>query len=207
MLRVHVVNHPIVQHNLALLRDKKTKPPEFRRLLGEIASLMVFEATASFATRPRRVTTPMGKASGSELRRPVLVVPVLRAGLGMANAILQLMPQAQVGFVGLKRDEKTLKPVTYHESLPENLSRFEILLVDTMLATGGSTIAALDLLHGRNACHIRMINLVCAPEGVRAVRARYPRLPIYSASIDTRLDERGFIVPGLGDAGDRLFGV
>ncbi len=207
MRSVHVVSHPLVQHNLALLRDKRTKPPEFRRLLGEIATLMVFKATESFATRPRKITTPMGPATGSELRNDILVVPVLRAGLGMANAILQVIPQAQVGFVGLKRDEKTLKPVTYHESLPKNLSRFEILLVDPMLATGGSTIAALDLLHERDACHVRMINLVCAPEGIRAVRARYPRLAIYSAAIDTRLNERGFIIPGLGDAGDRLFGV
>jgi uracil phosphoribosyltransferase len=196
-----------VQHNLTLLRDKRTKPRDFRRLVGETAALMVFEATRNFAVKPRHVVTPLAETTGSQLRREVLLVPILRAGLGLVTTVLQIMSDARVGMIGVKRDENTAQPHTYHHSLPKNLDRFEVILLDPMLATGGSTLAALDLLTKRGAVHLRMINLLAAPEGIAAVHARYPRLPIFTAAVDTRLNEKHFIVPGLGDAGDRIFGV
>ena len=207
MKNVTVISHPLVQHNLTRLRDQRTQPQEFRRLLAEIAILMTHEATRSFAVRKVTVKTPVAKAVGYELEREVVLVPVLRAGLGMLNAILELIPHARVGFIGLKREETTLRAMFYHKSLPKNLSRFEVILIDPMLATGGSSVAALDLLHEQGAKHVRMVNLVAAPEGIRTVRKSYPRVPIFTAAVDDRLNEKGFIVPGLGDAGDRLFGT
>jgi uracil phosphoribosyltransferase len=204
---VTVIAHPLVQHNLALLRDKETRSPEFRRLLGEIASLMIYEATRDFALKKISVQTPLAEAPGFRLKREVVLVPVLRAGLGMLDSILQLIPHARVGFIGLKREETTLKALFYHKSLPKNLGDFEVVLIDPMLATGGSAVAALDLLAEQGAKHIRLVNLVAAPAGIRAVQKSHPRVPIYTAAVDRRLNERGFIVPGLGDAGDRLFGT
>ena len=151
--------------------------------------------------------TPLAKTTGRSLKREVVLVPVLRAGLGMLDAILQLIPNARVGFIGLKREEATLQANFYHKSLPEDLRPFEVLLIDPMLATGGSAIAALDLLKEHGARRIRLVSLVAGPDGVRAVRKKYPTLPIFTASVDARVNKRGFIVPGLGDAGDRLFGV
>ena len=176
-------------------------------MLSEVAALMLYEATRSFAVRPRKVKTPLVQARGSQLQREVVLIPILRAGLGMLDSILQLIPHARVGFIGLKREETTLRATTYHKSLPKNLRPFEVILIDPMLATGGSTVAAMNLLTGLGAQHVRLVNLVAAPEGIRHVRRHYPRLPIFTAAIDRRLDERGYIVPGLGDAGDRLFGV
>jgi uracil phosphoribosyltransferase len=207
MKGVTVINHPLVQHNLTRLRDHTTGPQEFRRVLGEVASLMIYEATRSFELNRIRVRTPIEPTTGFQLKREVVLVPVLRAGLGMLDAILQLIPHARVGFIGLKREEKTLQAAFYHKSLPRDLRPFEVLLIDPMLATGGSAIAALDLLHQHGARRRRLVSLVAAPEGIRAVRTVYPDLSIFTASIDKRLNERGFIVPGLGDAGDRLFGV
>jgi len=204
---VTVIAHPLVQHNLTRLRDKRTQPQEFRRLLGEIASLMLYEATRSFATRPISVQTPLAPARGFRLKREVVLVPVLRAGLGMLDSILQLIPNARVGFIGLKREETTLRAQFYHKSLPKNLSRFEVILIDPMLATGGSAVAALDLLAGQGAKQVRLVNLVAAPEGIRRVRKSYPKLPIFTAAIDRRLNNKGYILPGLGDVGDRLFGT
>jgi len=202
-----VITHPLVQHNLTRLRDKRTQPQEFRRLLDEIASLMLYEATRSFAVRSVTVQTPLAPARGFRLEREVVLVPVLRAGLGMLDSILQLIPHARVGFIGLKREETTLRAQFYHKSLPPNLGRFEVILIDPMLATGGSSVAALDLLVEQGARHVRMVNLVAAPEGIRRVRKHYPRIPIFTAAIDRRLNDRGYILPGLGDAGDRLFGT
>ena len=207
MKGVTVIAHPLVQHNLTRLRDKRTQPQEFRRLLGEIASLMLYEATRSFAVRPASVQTPLAPARGFRLEREVVLVPVLRAGLGMLDSILQLIPNARVGFIGLKREETTLRAQFYHKSLPKNLSRFEVILIDPMLATGGSAVAALDLLAEQGAKHVRLVNLVAAPEGIRRVRKSYPQLPIFTAAIDRRLNDKGYILPGLGDAGDRLFGT
>lgn len=207
MKYVTVIDHPLIQHSLTRLRDRDTPPGEFRRHLSEVAALMVYEATRSFPTRKVRVKTPLAVTDGRALQREVILVPVLRAGLGMLAPILQLIPNARVGFIGLKRHEETLEAAAYHKSLPANLRPFEIILIDPMLATGGSALAALELLYERQAENVRLVNLVAAPEGIRAVRARYPQLPIFTAAVDQKLNARGYIVPGLGDAGDRLFGV
>jgi uracil phosphoribosyltransferase len=204
---VTVIAHPLAQHNLARLRDKQTQPQEFRRLLGEIASLMIYEATRDFTVKKITVQTPLAPAPGFQLEREVVLVPVLRAGLGMLDAILQLIPHARVGFIGLKREETTLQAQFYHKSFPKNLGGAEVILIDPMLATGGSAVAALDLLVEQGAKHLRLVNLVAAPQGIRTVQKGHPRVPIFTAAVDKSLNERGFIVPGLGDAGDRLFGT
>lgn len=207
MEHVTVITHPLVQHNLAQLRDQRTQPQEFRRLLGETASLMIYEATRDFAVKKITVQTPLAAAQGLQLRREVVLVPVLRAGLGMLDSILQLIPHARVGFIGLKREEETLRATFYHKSFPRDLERFEVILIDPMLATGGSSVAAMDLLKEQGAKHIRVVNLVAAPEGIRYFRKFYPRVPIYTAAVDKKLNDKGYILPGLGDAGDRLFGT
>jgi len=197
----------LVQHNLTRLRDRRTGAQEFRRVLSEVAALMLYEATRSFAVSPVSVRTPLANARGVRLKREVVLVPVLRAGLGMLDSILQLIPHARVGFIGLKREETTLRATSYHKSLPPDLAPFEVILIDPMLATGGSAVAAMDLLVELGAKHVRMVNLVAAPEGIRRVRLHYPKLPIFTAAVDRKLNEKGYILPGLGDAGDRLFGV
>jgi uracil phosphoribosyltransferase len=206
MKDVTIIRHPLVQHNLTLLRDERTGPQEFRRVLGEVASLMIYEATRSFELDRIRVTTPLCETDGHKLKREVVLVPVLRAGLGMLDAILQLIPHARVGFIGLKREETTLRATSYHKSLPADLKRFEVILIDPMLATGGSAVAAMDLLSELKVKRVRLVNLVAAPEGIRHVRKHYPALPIFTAAVDKELNEKAYIVPGLGDAGDRLFG-
>ncbi len=207
MKNVTVITHPLVQQNLARLRDQATQPEEFRRALGEVAALMVYEATRTFGTRTITVQTPLAKTRGVRLRHEVLLVPVLRAGLGMLDPILRLIPHARVGFIGLKRNESTLEATTYHKSLPDDLSQFEIILMDPMLATGGSSVSAMDLMAERKARRVRLVNLLAAPEGIRYVQQHYPEVPIFTAAIDKRLNHKGYITPGLGDAGDRLFGV
>ena len=202
-----VIAHPLVQHTLTKLRDRRTDPETFRRGLGEVAALMVYEATRSLKTRTVSVTTPLARTRGVRLQSEVVLVPVLRAGLGMLPAILQLIPHARVGFIGLKRHEKSLQASVYHQSLPADMRPFEVILMDPMLATGGSAVAALDLLVERRAQRLRLVNLVAAPEGIRHVHERYPDLPIFTAAIDAQLNRHGFIRPGLGDAGDRLFGL
>lgn len=207
MKGVTVIAHPLVQHNLTRLRDRRTQPQEFRRLLGEIAALMLYEATRSLTVKKIHVQTPVARTNGSQLEREVVLVPVLRAGLGMLDSILRLVPHAYVGFIGLKREEKTLRAMFYHKSLPQNLGRFETVLIDPMLATGGSSVAALDLLAEQGAKNIRLVNVVAAPEGIRKVQEKHPRVPIFTAAVDYKLNGKGFIIPGLGDAGDRLFGT
>jgi len=204
---VTVITHPLVQHNLAQLRERQTRPQEFRRLAGETASLMIYEATRSFGVKKVSVQTPLARAEGVQLEREIVLVPVLRAGLGMLDSILQLIPHARVGFIGLRREETTLQAQFYHKSFPKNLADVEVILIDPMLATGGSAVAALDLLKEQGARNIRLVNLVASPQGIRAVRRKYASIPIFTAAIDETLNERGFIVPGLGDAGDRLFGT
>jgi len=204
---VTVISHPLVQHNLTRLRDKRTRPQEFRRLLSEMAALMLYEATRDFAVSPVRVQTPLAATRGFKLNREVVLVPVLRAGLGMLDSILQLIPNARVGFIGLKREETTLRAQFYHQSLPKNLERFEVILIDPMLATGGSAVAAMDLLTDSGARRVRLVSLVAALEGILHLRRHYPRLTILTAAMDRKLNDRGYILPGLGDAGDRLFGV
>jgi uracil phosphoribosyltransferase len=204
---VTLITHPLVQHNLTRLRDKRTQPQEFRRLLSEVAALMLYEATRDFAIKSTYVKTPLARARGFRLRHEVILVPILRAGLGMLDSIQQLIPHARVGFIGLKREESTLEAIFYHKSLPRNLSNFEIVLMDPMLATGGSAVTALDLLTELGANKVRVVSLVAAPEGIQRVRRRYPNVPIFTAAMDRRLNNKGYIIPGLGDAGDRLFGV
>jgi uracil phosphoribosyltransferase len=204
---VTVIRHPLVQHNLTSVRDERTQPQEFRRLLGEIASLMIYEATRSLRLKKITVRTPLEKAAGSKLEREIVLVPILRAGLGMLNPILELVPHARVGFIGLKREESTLTAHFYHKSMPKELDRFEVILIDPMLATGGSAVAALDFLKEQGAKRIRLVCLVSAPEGIARVHKRHPGLPIFTASIDRGLNKAGYILPGLGDAGDRLFGT
>ncbi len=207
MGQVTLIKHPLVQHNLTRLRDKRTAPQEFRRILSEVAALIIYEATRSFTVKAVSVTTPMARTRGSTLKREVILVPILRAGLGMMDSILQLIPHARVGFIGLKREEKSLRALFYHKSLPRDLTNFEVILIDPMLATGGSAVSALELLTELGAKHVRFVNLVASPEGIRQVHAHFPKIPIFTAAIDQKLNRNGFIVPGLGDAGDRLFGV
>lgn len=204
---VTIITHPLVQHNLTRLRDYRTGPQEFRRVLSEVAALMLYEATRSFDVHPVAVQTPLAKARGFQLQREVVLVPVLRAGLGMLDSILQLIPHARVGFIGLKREETSLKATFYHKSLPPDLSRYEVILIDPMLATGGSAVAAMALLTELDVKRVRLVNVVAAPEGIRHVHTHYPNLPIFTAAVDRKLNEKGYILPGLGDAGDRLFGV
>lgn len=204
--QVTVITHPLIQHNLVRLRDTRTRPEEFRRSLAEVAALMVYEATRTFETVAVQVQTPLAVAPGQQLAHSVVLVPVLRAGLGMLNSILQLIPHASVGFIGLKRDEISFKAEVYHKSLPSDLANFEVILIDPMLATGGSALSALELLVERNARRARLVSLVAAPEGIRNVHARFPNVPIFVAAVDDHLNEKAYIVPGLGDAGDRLFG-
>ena len=207
MKNVTVIAHPLVQHNLTRLRDARTEPQEFRRLLGEIASLMIYEATRSLEVKRISVRTPLETTKGFQLRREVVLVPVLRAGLGMLNPILELIPHARVGFIGLKREESTLRAHFYHKSLPKELGRCEVILIDPMLATGGSAVAALDFLREQGAKKIRLVSLVAAPEGIARVRKSHATLPIFTAAVDRQLNNVGYILPGLGDAGDRLFGT
>lgn len=207
MKGVHIVGHPLVQQNLAALRDQKTPPGEFRRLLGDVGGWLFYEAARELDRKRARVRTPLAFAPATKVAKPVLLVPVLRAGLGMLNGILARLPDAHVGFIGLQRNEETLAPEPYYGKLPRRLQRHEIFLLDPMLATGGSCVAALEQLTARGARNVRLVSLVAAPEGIRTVRRRYPTIPIFCAAVDDHLNERGYIVPGLGDAGDRLFGL
>lgn len=207
MKNVTIISHPLIDHNLARLRDEKTEPEEFRRALGEVAMLMVYEATRDFDQKTVTVRTPITSTKAKVLKREVLLVPILRAGLGMMEPLLRLVPHARVGFVGLKRNEDTLEAMTYHKSLPEKLGSFEIIVLDPMLATGGSSVSALKLLFERGAKRVRLVNLLAAPEGLRFVHKHYPDVPIVAGALDKKLNSKGYIVPGLGDAGDRLFGV
>jgi len=207
MRLVTVITHPLVQHNLTRVRDRNTEPQEFRRLLGEIASLMTYEATRSLRVKKITVRTPLETATGSTLEREIVLVPVLRAGLGMLGSIMDIIPHARVGFIGLKREESTLRAHFYHKSLPKDLGPREVILIDPMLATGGSAVAALDFLREQGAKRIRLVSLVSAPEGLARVRKNSPTLPIFTAAIDRELNAVGYILPGLGDAGDRLFGT
>ena len=208
MTAVTVVDHPVLAHRLAQLRDGQTSSDVFRQLISEVSGLLAYEALRDLGTDLVTIDTPVADAVPvRHVTEAVLLVPILRAGLGMLDSILQLIPHACVGLIGLKREEKTLRAVFYHQSLPKNLGRFDVILIDPMLATGGSSVAAIDLLVGQGAKHIRMVNLVAAPEGIRTVQKKYPRVPIFTAAVDDKLNERGFIVPGLGDAGDRLFGT
>lgn len=202
-----VFDHPLIQHKLSWIRDESTSYRPFRALLYQIAGLMVYEASRSFPTSPVEVRTPIERTKCRRLAGTITVVPILRSGLAMAEGILEMMPEARVGHLGLARDEKSLEPITYLRKLPKGLSDGPVVLVDPMLATGGSARAAITFLKEAGATDIRMIALVVAPEGVKRMLREHPEVTIYAAALDRELNEHGYICPGLGDAGDRMYGT
>jgi uracil phosphoribosyltransferase len=204
---VKVVKHPLIQHKLSLLRSRETGTKEFRETLQEIAGLMAYEITRDLPVREVRIETPLRSCKADQLAKEVVLVPVLRAGLGMVEGISNLIPTAKVGHMGLYRDHQTLEPMQYYAKFPDNLSDAVVLLLDPMLATGGSASAAVSNLKSEGASHIKLICIVGAPEGVARIEQDHPDVDIYLAALDEGLNESGYIVPGLGDAGDRLFGT
>ena len=207
---LHVSNHPAVLHKLAILRDEKTEPKKFREVVRELSWLLGYEALADARVRGRKVTTPIETMDGHELGERIGLVPILRAGLGMVDAMLELMPTAQVWHLGLFRDERTLRPVEYYNKLPDSANVDLCLILDPMLATGGSATAAIEVLKrwgAVNPVRIKLLNLIAAPEGVQAVADAHPDVEIHCAALDRQLNEKGYIMPGLGDAGDRQFGT
>ncbi|MEI6181133.1 MAG: uracil phosphoribosyltransferase [Chloroflexales bacterium] len=205
--QVHVSRHPLVQHKLALLRSNLTEPKKFRELVREMAQLLFYEATQDLALAPLTVQTPLAACAGYEVAERVGIMPILRAGLGMAEAITTMLPTVHVWHLGLYRDHETLQPVTYYNKLPSVPDIDLSLIVDPMLATGGSAVAAVNILKRWGARRIKYLGLIAAPEGVQHLSAAHPDVPIYLAAIDQHLNELGYIVPGLGDAGDRQFGT
>ncbi len=205
---VEIVDHPLIQHKVAILRKQQTGAKEFREIVSEIAMLMCYEATRDLPLQKARVDTPLGRAQVQVLAgRKLAVVPILRAGLGMVDGILDLIPAAKVGHIGLYRDPETLRPVEYYCKLPADVEQREVLLLDPMLATGAASFAAIGFLKERGAKSIRLLHIIAAPEGVARIRQDHPEVPIYCAALDEGLNEHGYIVPGLGDAGDRIFGT
>jgi len=207
MDNVFVSNHPLVKHKLSLLRDVETSPKKFRELIREISGLLAYEATADLAVNPVDVQTPLAVARGCELTEKIGLVPILRSGLGMVEGVWELMPTAEVWHIGLYRDEKTLKPVEYYNKLPIAPSVGVCLILDPMLATGGSAAATISILKKWGVKRIKFMGIIGAPEGIQAVHAEHPDVPLYIAAVDDHLNEVGYIVPGLGDAGDRQFGT
>jgi uracil phosphoribosyltransferase len=204
---VILIEHPVIQTKLTELRDYATEHRKFRGLLNEIASLMVYEVTRDWPTTPRPIQTPLERTTGHVLSRKVTLVPILRAGLGMADGVLRLLPDARMGHLGVYRDEKTLEPISYYQKLPPDIAQTEVLLIDPMLATGGSGSAAVSILKQAGVSSMKFVCLVAAPEGIQALHQHHPEVPIYTAAIDRQLNEKGYILPGLGDAGDRIFGT
>jgi uracil phosphoribosyltransferase len=204
---VHLVEHPLVQDILLELRDVRTTPERFRQLAGRISVFLAAEALRELPTIEATVDTPLGAARGRRCSGDVVLTPVLRAGLGMLPGMLELVPGARVGHIGLQRDEHTAAASQYYAKLPPDIGASYVLMIDPMLATGGSAVAALDLLSRAGARHIRLVCIVAAPEGIAAVEGAYPRVPIFTPVVDERLNDRKFIVPGLGDFGDRLYGT
>ncbi len=207
MSNVYPSSHPLVAHKLTLLRDKNTEPKKFRELIREIAALLTYEATADLLLSPRVVETPLAPCQGVELKEKIGLVPILRAGLGMVEGVWSLMPTAEVWHIGLYRDERTLKPVEYYNKLPVEPTVTVCLVLDPMLATGGSAVATVDVLKRWGVKKIKFVGILGAPEGIALMEKHHPEVPIHLAAIDERLNERGYIVPGLGDAGDRQFGT
>ncbi|GGL50301.1 uracil phosphoribosyltransferase [Sporolactobacillus putidus] len=208
MGKLVVLNHPLIQHKLTMIRDYRTGTKAFRELVDEVATLMAFEITRDLTLEEVEVQTPVAKAKAYRIAGKKLgIVPILRAGLGMVNGMLQLIPAAKVGHIGLYRDPETLKPVEYYVKLPQDISERDLIVVDPMLATGGSAAAAITFLKQHGGVNIKLMCLIGAPEGVREVQETHPDVDIYLAALDEKLNEHGYIVPGLGDAGDRLFGT
>ena len=204
---VILLDHPVIQTKLTELRDFSADHRKFRALLDEIAGLMVYEVTRDWPTKPKPVQTPLERTTGNVLARQVTLVPILRAGLGMADGVLKLLPEARLGHLGVYRDEKTLEPVSYYQKLPPDIASTEVLLIDPMLATGGSGSAAASYLKNAGVTSMKFVCLVAAPEGIQNFHQHHPEVPIYCAAIDRQLNEKGYILPGLGDAGDRTFGT
>ena len=208
MANVHVLDHPLIQHKLAILRDKNTGTKEFRALISEIAGLMCYEATRNLPTEEVEVETPVAVAKCRVLAgKKLAIVPILRAGLGMVDNMIALIPSAKIGHVGLYRDPETHQPVEYYCKLPEDIANRQVFVVDPMLATGGSAIAAIEFLKKRGCKNIIMMNVIGCPEGVKAVQEAHPDVDLYLAAVDERLNDQAYIIPGLGDAGDRIFGT
>jgi len=207
MSNVFASSHPLVAHKLTRLRDRNTEPKKFRELVREIAGLLAYEATADLLTTPKPVETPLAVTTGAELKEKIGLVPILRAGLGMVEGLWELMPQAEVWHIGLYRDERTLQPVEYYNKLPVEPRVSVCLILDPMLATGGSAVATADILKRWGVRKIKFVGLIGAPEGIAAMQRAHPDIPIHLAAIDESLNEHGYILPGLGDAGDRQFGT
>ena len=208
MATVHVIDHPLIHHKLAILRNKETSVKEFRELVGEIAALMCYEATRNLPTEEIEVQTPVAVAKCRVLSgKKLAIVPVLRAGLGMVDTMVALIPSAKIGHIGLYRDPETHMPVEYYCKLPEDIENRHVFVVDPMLATGGSAVAAIDFLKKHGCRHITMMNIIGCPEGVKTVQDAHPDVDLYLAAVDERLNEHAYISPGLGDAGDRIFGT
>lgn len=208
MSKVHIFDHPLIQNKLTIMRDKNTGCKEFRELLDEISMLMVYEATRDLPTQDIEIETPICKTTSKVLvGSPIGIIPILRAGLGMVEGVMHLIPNAKVGHIGLYRDPKTLEPVEYYCKLPADAEHRQLIVVDPMLATGGSASAAISFIKKRGCNNIRLMNLIAAPEGIERVQRDHPDVDIYVAALDERLNDHGYIIPGLGDAGDRLFGT
>ncbi|HYG57670.1 MAG TPA: uracil phosphoribosyltransferase [Symbiobacteriaceae bacterium] len=208
MSRVVVIDHPLIQHKLSMIRDEKTGSKDFRELVYEVAMLMAYEVTRDLPLEEVDVNTPVAVAKCWRLAgEKIGIIPILRAGLGMVEPILELYPTARVGHIGLYRDPETLKPVEYYCKLPSDLHERELIIVDPMLATGGSLVAAIDLIKRKGGIRIKVLSLIAAPEGIRVVQEAHPDVDIFTAAVDDHLNDHGYIVPGLGDAGDRLFGT
>ena len=208
-LKVNVIDHPLIQHKLTMMRKKTTGTKDFRELLEEISMLMTYEITRDFPLKDVEIETPVSKCVGKELAdtRKVCVVPILRAGLGLQSGVVNMIPAAKIGHIGLYRDPETLKPVEYYCKMPSDIAERTMLVVDPMLATGGSAAAAITMLKEKGAKKLILMCLVDAPEGVKVINDEHPDVPVYVAAVDEKLNEHGYIVPGLGDAGDRIFGT
>ena len=208
MSKVHVLDHPLIQHKLAILRSKNTSVKEFRELISEISGLMCYEATRNLPTKEVEVQTPVAVAKCRRLAgKKLAIIPILRAGLGMVDAMVDLIPSAKIGHIGLYRDPETHMPVEYYCKLPEDIANRQVFVVDPMLATGGSAVAAIDFLKQHGCKNIIMMNIIGCPEGVKMVQDAHPDVDLYLAALDEKLNEHAYIVPGLGDAGDRIFGT
>jgi len=207
MKNVFPSTHPLVKHKLTRLRDERTEPKKFRELVRELAALLTYEATADLATNPVHIRTPLAETDGENLQEKIGLIPILRAGLGMVEGVWELMPSAEVWHIGMYRDERTLKPVAYYNKLPIAPTVAVCLILDPMLATGGSAVATVDILKNWGVSKIKFVGLIAAPEGIQRLHSAHPDVPIHIAAIDDHLNENGYIIPGLGDAGDRLFGT
>ena len=206
-MAVHILNHSLIKHKITNIRKIETKTKDFYQNVNEIAGLMAYEITREFPLKEIEIETPICKTIQYEIARDVVIVPILRAGLGMVDGIRSMIPTAKVGFIGLFRNEETLEPVEYYAKFPSNIDEAIVLVVDPMLATGGSASAAIKMLKKRGAKDIRFVGLVAAPEGVKCIQQDHPDVEVYIAALDEKLNEKGYIVPGLGDCGDRLFGT